>query len=97
LYGTIGGSLNISLMVDFGLNASVTSIYVNEDNRTYMGGLPCLLTFVYLPLFSVSRPFLLHIRFLGVLYGVIRRTFHQSRAVRGHRSVWFPLFSACNL
>ena len=28
---------------------------------------------------------------------VFRRTFHQSRAVRGHRSAWFPLLSACNL
>jgi len=76
LYGTIGGSLNISLMVDFGLNASVT--YVNEDNRPFMGGLLCLLAFVYLPLFCKFRSHdlsLLHIHFLGVLYGVIRRTF----------------------
>jgi len=28
---------------------------------------------------------------------VFRRTSHQIRAVRGHRSAWFPLLSACNL
>ena len=45
LYGTIGGSLNISL----------------SDNPGF------------------------------------RRTSHQSRAVRGRRSAWFPLLSTCNL
>ena len=58
-----------------------------------------LLELVYL---KASAPFVWYTRGMFVYFAkqkfcIFRTTFHQSRALRNHKSVWFPLLSACTL